>query len=35
MSLLEKFIQHLKQVPSVQKQHKYLLAISGGVDSVV
>jgi tRNA(Ile)-lysidine synthase len=35
MSLLEKFVQHLKQVPFAQKQYKYLLAVSGGVDSVV
>lgn len=35
MNLQEKFILHLKQFSIVQKQHKQLLAVSGGVDSVV
>ena len=35
MSLTEKFISHLKQFPFVRKEQTYLLAISGGVDSVV
>ncbi|HEX8460137.1 MAG TPA: tRNA lysidine(34) synthetase TilS [Segetibacter sp.] len=35
MNLQEKFIQQLKKTSSVQKQHKQLLAVSGGVDSVV
>lgn len=35
MNLKEKFIQHLKQFSFIQKQQKQLLAVSGGVDSVV
>lgn len=35
MNLQEKFIQNLKQISSIQKQQKQLLAVSGGVDSIV
>jgi tRNA(Ile)-lysidine synthase len=35
MNLRENFIQRLKQFLSIQKQQKQLLAVSGGVDSVV
>jgi tRNA(Ile)-lysidine synthase len=35
MNLQQKFVQHLKQFPFIQKQQKQLLAVSGGVDSVV
>lgn len=35
MNLQEKFIQHLKQFPFIQKNQKQLIAVSGGVDSVV
>ncbi len=35
MNLQEKFIQHLKRFTFIQKQHKQLLAVSGGVDSIV
>jgi tRNA(Ile)-lysidine synthase len=35
MNLREKFIQHLKQFPFIQKNQKQLLAVSGGVDSIV
>ncbi len=33
--MLQKFIQHLKDFPFIQKSEKQLLAVSGGVDSVV
>jgi len=35
MTLEEKFIEHIKQFSFLQKQQKQLLAVSGGVDSVV
>jgi len=35
MNLQKKFFQHLKRFASLQKQQKQLLAVSGGVDSVV
>jgi tRNA(Ile)-lysidine synthase len=35
MKLLESFIQHLKQFAFIQSKQKQLLAVSGGVDSVV
>ncbi len=35
MNLREKFIEHLKQFSFIQKQQKQLLAVSGGVDSIV
>ncbi|MEJ7681820.1 MAG: tRNA lysidine(34) synthetase TilS [Segetibacter sp.] len=35
MNLQEKFIEHLKQFSFIQKQQKQLLAVSGGVDSIV
>ena len=35
MNLQEKFTQHLKQFPFIQKNQKQLLAVSGGVDSIV
>ena len=35
MDLQEKFIEHLKQFSFIQKQQKQLLAVSGGVDSIV
>ncbi|HKG68341.1 MAG TPA: tRNA lysidine(34) synthetase TilS [Segetibacter sp.] len=35
MNLQEKFTQHLKQFPFIQPKQKQLLAVSGGVDSVV
>ncbi|GEO08068.1 tRNA lysidine(34) synthetase TilS [Segetibacter aerophilus] len=35
MNLLESFVQHLKQFPFIQPKQKQLLAVSGGVDSVV
>ena len=35
MNLQERFIQHLKQFTFIQKQQKQLLAVSGGVDSIV
>lgn len=35
MNLEEKFIQQLRQFPLVQKKQKQLLAVSGGVDSIV
>ncbi|MCW3112126.1 MAG: tilS [Segetibacter sp.] len=35
MNLQERFIQHLKQFPFIQKKDKQLIAVSGGVDSVV
>lgn len=35
MNLQERFIQHLKQFPVIQINQKQLLAVSGGVDSVV
>ncbi len=35
MNLRENFFQRLKQFLSIQKQQKQLLAVSGGVDSVV
>ena len=35
MNLQERFIQHLKQFSFIQKKQKQLLAVSGGVDSVV
>ncbi len=35
MNLQDRFIQHLKQFTFIQKQHKQLLAVSGGMDSIV
>lgn len=35
MNLQERFIQHLKVFPFIQKQQTQLLAVSGGIDSVV
>jgi tRNA(Ile)-lysidine synthase len=35
MDLLQKFIAHLEQFPSIQPAQKQLLAVSGGVDSAV
>jgi tRNA(Ile)-lysidine synthase len=35
MNLQEKFTQHLKQFPFIQPKQKQLVAVSGGVDSVV
>lgn len=35
MILIERFKQHIQQFPFVQKRQKQLLAVSGGVDSVV
>ena len=35
MNLYQNFIGHLKLFPSIQKQQKQLLAVSGGVDSTV
>lgn len=35
MDLRDKFIQHLKQFPFIQHRQKQLLAVSGGIDSVV
>ena len=35
MHLQQKFIQHLKQFTFIQKKQKQLIAVSGGVDSVV
>jgi tRNA(Ile)-lysidine synthase len=35
MNLLESFVEHLKQFSFIQPQQKQLLAVSGGVDSVV
>ncbi len=35
MNLQERFIKHLKQFPFIQPKQKQLLAVSGGVDSVV
>ncbi len=35
MNLQERFIQHLKRFPFIQLNQKQLLAVSGGVDSVV
>lgn len=35
MNLQEKFLQQLKRFPFLQKQQKQLLAVSGGVDSIV
>jgi len=35
MNLHERFLQHLQQFPFIQKQQKQLVAVSGGVDSIV
>lgn len=35
MNLQERFIQHLRHLPFIQQKQKQLLAVSGGVDSVV
>ncbi len=35
MNLFERFTQYLKQLPFIQKNQKQLVAVSGGVDSVV
>ena len=35
MNLIQKFEQHLKKFPFIQKNERQLVAVSGGVDSVV
>ncbi len=35
MNLQERFIQHLKRFPFIQQKQKQLVAVSGGVDSIV